>query len=134
MTPTRPSTPHASYRQHPASGDFACAEKGCKCRGFFYIFAEGAFILRCRYVFVCLCIWVCGCGWECDGSLQLHDRDGHTPSSRCLLLPIRPSNLTKPVTPFTRSPSCKHKAQEHDAGAAPYTCARAGCKCAAFDR
>lgn len=37
-----------SYRQHPASGGFACAEKGCKCAGFFYIFAEGAFILRCR--------------------------------------------------------------------------------------
>jgi hypothetical protein len=41
-------------------------------------------------------------------------------------------------SPFNRflpsHPSCKHKAQEHDAGAAPYACARAGCKCAAFER
>ena len=47
---TQTARTYHRYRQHPAAGDFACAEKGCKCQGFFYIFAEGAFMLKCRCV------------------------------------------------------------------------------------
>ncbi|KAL4422701.1 hypothetical protein ABPG75_008898 [Micractinium tetrahymenae] len=34
-------------QDHPV-GAWSCGSKGCACRGFFYIVAEGAWILRCR--------------------------------------------------------------------------------------
>jgi hypothetical protein len=36
---------HHAHRQGP--GDFRCATRGCTCRAFFYIVAEGSWVLRC---------------------------------------------------------------------------------------
>ncbi|KAL4448965.1 hypothetical protein ABPG77_007682 [Micractinium sp. CCAP 211/92] len=39
---------HKEHQQDHAAGAWRCGSKGCTCPGFFYIVAEGAWVLRCR--------------------------------------------------------------------------------------
>lgn len=101
----------------------SCDGKGCACRGFFYIVAEGAWILRCR----------------CKHKVrrQLRKRGKGADLSAAVLSPLHaswlPSTLLYSVLVYS-TPLPQFLGLQHiDHSLATHACAKRGCGCSAFD-
>lgn len=106
---------HTTPEPPPPLPPRRCKCGGCTCRAFFYIVAQGAWILRCRCV---RCQCVRGHAAALPAVTQLH----------CCVHACSTPNVYMPAATC----SCKHKHTEHDPGSR--ACTKRNCTCAAFDR